>query len=101
LQGYTLAGGVMVPVLYNNGLSTNPNDVDNVTIELHNSSSPFATAASTNGVLKTDGNVQVQLPGALIGSSYYIVVKHRSSIETWSANPVLLGATTTFDFTTP
>ena len=101
LQGYTLAGGVMAPVLYNNGLSTNPNDVDNITIELHNSSSPFAITASTNGVLKTDGNVQVQFPGALIGSSYYIVVKHRNSIETWSANPVLIGATTTFDFTAP
>jgi len=101
IQGYYAGNGLMEPVLYNNGLSSNPNDVDNITIELHNSSSPFTIAASANGVLKTNGNVQIQMAGSLIGSSYYIVIKHRNSIDTWSANPVLMGTTTTFDFTTP
>ena len=101
IQGYYAGNGLMEPVLYNNGLSSNPNDVDNITIELHNSSSPFTIAASANGVLKTNGNVQIQMAGSLIGSSYYIVIKHRNSIETWSANPVLIGATTTFDYTAP
>jgi hypothetical protein len=101
IQGFYTGGGTMTPVLFNNGLSTDPTDVDSVTIELHDASSPFATASSVIGLLKTDGHMVVQLPGSLIGNSYYIVVKHRNSIETWSANPVLMGSTSTFDFTAP
>ncbi len=101
IQGFYMGSGTMTPVLYNNGLSTDPTDVDSVTIELHDASSPFGTAASAIGLLKTDGHAVVQLPGSLIGSSYYIVIKHRNSIETWSANPVLMGSTSTFDFTAP
>jgi hypothetical protein len=101
IQGFYTGGGTMTPVLFNNGLSTDPTDVDSVTIELHDAASPFATAASAIGLLKTDGHVQLQFSGSLIGNSYYIVVKHRNSIETWSASPVLMGATTTFDFTAP
>ena len=99
IQGFYTGSGTMTPVLYNNGLSTDPTDVDNVTIELHDATSPYTTAASAIGLLKTNGHCQIQLSGSLIGTSYYIVVKHRNSIETWSANPVLMGATTTFDFT--
>jgi len=101
IQGFYTGSGTMTPVLYNNGLSTDPTDVDSVTIELHDAASPFGTAASVIGLLKTDGHAVVQLPGSLIGSSYYIVIKHRNSIETWSANPVLMGSTSTFDFTAP
>ncbi|MEO8664774.1 MAG: hypothetical protein ABI462_04695 [Ignavibacteria bacterium] len=40
------------------------------------------------------------IDNALSGSSYYIVLKHRNSIETWSANPVeIQGDTTHYDFT--
>ncbi len=35
------------------------------------------------------------------GSSHYLVTKHRNSIETWSANPVIFNADTiAYDFTT-
>ncbi len=101
IQGFYSGSGMMTPVLFNNGLSTDPTDVDSVTIELHNASFPFTTAATVNGLLKTDGHVQVQFPGALIGSFYYIVVKHRNSIETWSDNAVVMDLSTIFDFTTP
>jgi hypothetical protein len=100
LQGYYLGSGLMTPVLYNNGLSTDPTHVDNISIELHDATYPFGVVSTAIGVLKTNGNVQVQFPGALIGSSYYVVIKHRNSIETWSANPVLMNASTNFDFTT-
>ena len=32
-------------------------------------------------------------------NSYYIVIRHRSGLETWSANPVTLTSNGTFDFT--
>ena len=31
---------------------------------------------------------------ASLGSSYYIVVKHRNSVETWNSNPLSFGGTT-------
>jgi hypothetical protein len=52
--------------------------------------------------LGTDGNVTVSaIPGTKYGN-YYIVVRHRSSVETWSAAPVSFsGIVTGYDFTTP
>jgi hypothetical protein len=48
--------------------------------------------------LQTNGSVQCTFPvGALVGS-YYIVVNHRSSIPVWSANPVNLSTTSTYNF---
>ncbi len=43
------------------------------------------TAAGTS--INPDGTLTVTVPSTFSGD-YYIVVKHRSSIETWSANPV-------------
>ena len=34
------------------------------------------------------------------GTSYYIKLNHRNSIETWSAAPVMTSAITTYDFST-
>ena len=39
------------------------------------------------------------LPIASYNKSYYIAVKHRNSIETWSASPVQIGESATYDFT--
>jgi hypothetical protein len=62
-------------------------DVDTITIELHNSSSPFALAFTSKGVLKNDGGITCAFAGAQTGS-YYIVIKHRTIMDTWSAAPV-------------
>ncbi|MBL0097200.1 MAG: hypothetical protein IPP46_12470 [Bacteroidetes bacterium] len=41
-------------------------------------------------------------PGSSIGNSYYIVVRHRNAIETWSKFPILFnGTAVTYDFTIP
>jgi hypothetical protein len=40
------------------------------------------------------------IPNNLFGSSYYIVVKHSNSIETWSKDPVqFITSPVSFDFT--
>ena len=87
LEGYYLSGQVMQPVLYNNGLSTNPNACDSITCELYTSTGTFVT--SKKGLLLIDGNVSVLFPSTILGNSYYIVIKSRNSIETWSKFPVL------------
>lgn len=36
--------------------------------------------------------------GTSLGQRFYIVVKHRNALETWSANPVTLSSGGTYDF---
>ncbi len=72
---------------------------DQVTVELHNSTSPFGLAGGPYTVnVNTDGTASVTIPAGL-GSSYFMVVKHRNSIETWNASPVSFGgATISYNF---
>ena len=60
---------------------------DTVTVELHNSSSPYDLVESQKGVLNTSGIGTFYFTTAVIGTPYYIVVKHRNSLEIWSASP--------------
>ena len=87
IEGFYLAGQVMQPILYNNGLSTNPNACDSITCELYTSAGTFVS--SKNGLLLIDGSCSIIWPSALLGNSYYVVVKSRNSIETWSKQPIV------------
>ncbi|WP_396141564.1 hypothetical protein, partial [Flavobacterium sp.] len=59
-----------------------------------------ALVFSTTARLKTDGTATATFVTAPSGS-FYIAVKHRNSLETWSSAPQTVGATPlTFDFTT-
>jgi hypothetical protein len=61
---------------------------DQISLELHHAAFPYALAGGPYTVnLNTDGSAQLTIPTAL-NSSYYLVVKHRNSLETWSASPV-------------
>ena len=61
---------------------------DQITIELHETASPFGLATTPFTCnLGTNGIAQVTLPAAFSGA-YYIVARHRNHLETWSANPV-------------
>ncbi len=99
IEGYYIGNSLMSPVLFNNGLSINTNACDSVIIELRESLSPFGTFISTGTILQTNGYANILLPATMIGSTYYIVVKQRNSIETWSKYPVTLtGGTNIFTF---
>ena len=79
----------MVPALMNEGIGSNPNVVDTITVELHNAVSPYATAYSAKGLLLTNGLATLTYPLSVLNGTYYIAVKHRNSIETWSKQPKL------------
>ncbi|MBL7773145.1 MAG: dockerin type I repeat-containing protein [Chitinophagaceae bacterium] len=99
LQGYYAGANQMYPVLMNEGIGNATNIVDTVTIELRQSSSPYTLKASATGLLQTNGEVICNLPN--VQGNYYIVIKHRSGIETWSATAITLGNNTlTYDFST-
>lgn len=101
IEGYYLGASTMVPVLFNNGLSTNPFDCDSVIVELHDPISPASILYSELTILNVNGYASISAPISLVGSSVYIVVKHRNSIETWSKLPVMFSSSgALFDFTT-
>ena len=77
------------------------NVADQIGIELHHSTPPYATAVGPYIVnVNTDGTVQVGIPAAL-SSSYYVVVHHRNSVETWSGSAIAFNQPViTYNFTT-
>ena len=89
----------MIPLLFNNGNSTNNMEVDTITVELHSASSPFSMIESSKGILKVDGTCSITYSPDRFGLPYYIVLKHRNALETWSKQPVILAVITEFDFT--
>ncbi|MFN8154852.1 MAG: hypothetical protein U0Y08_11220 [Bacteroidia bacterium] len=92
IEGLYLGTGIQNNTLYQSGLSTNPDDADAIQVELHEATSPFNTVYSLNTILKTDGFATVIFPGSVYGNNYYVVIKHRNSIETWSKLPVMFSS---------
>ncbi|QLH46103.1 MAG: hypothetical protein HWD58_10985 [Bacteroidota bacterium] len=68
-----------------------------MTLELHNATSPYALASTVIRPILKDGTITSSYFN-IIGQSYYIVIKHRNGIETWSANPVTMTTNLTYDF---
>ena len=94
LQGYYAGSGNMNSVLLNEGISANSSITDSITVELRNANSPYTLAATSKTVLNTNGLAVCTFP--VISGSYYIVVKHRNALQTWSANPMTIGAVPVF-----
>ena len=102
IQGFYSGSGTMQPVLNNTSLSTDPTACDSITVELHQAISPYSLVSSKKALLHTNGVAVVLFPIAVLNSSYYVVIKHRNSIEIWSKNPKLFDANTvSYDFSIP
>ena len=77
-----------------------PTKCDTIVIELHQAASPYGLVATRTGLINTNGTITVSFPAAQVGNSYYLVLKGRNIIETWSKSPVLfISGNMTFDFT--
>jgi hypothetical protein len=100
IQGYYDADAdAMRPVMANQGVGTSTTDVDDITVELRDSITN-ALVVSVTARLHTDGTATATF-GTAPSGSFYIAVKHRNSLETWSATPQSVGSTAlTYDFTT-
>jgi hypothetical protein len=101
IEGLKSGPGIMTPVLFNTGQSLNPLDCDSITIELHHASTPYALVYTVDALMNVNGYASANFPLGALGNSYYIVVRSRNGIETWSKLPVLMNASTVFDLTTP
>jgi hypothetical protein len=91
IEGFYVGSGSMTEVV-------NPGVTDSIQVELHAAVSPYGVLYSGNALLNTSGQTTLNIPGSFAGTSCYIVVKHRNSIETWSKTPVVLNAGATFSF---
>jgi hypothetical protein len=100
IQGYYTGNQQMNAALYNCGLSNNSDACDSVTIELHGNSSPYTAIESQKALLNKFGNATFSFSSSRAANSYYIALRHRNSIETWSAAPVQFFQTTNYNFTT-
>ncbi|WP_162126239.1 beta strand repeat-containing protein [Flavobacterium phycosphaerae] len=99
IEGYYDASThAMRPVLANQGVGSSSTNVDEITVELHDAGT-YALVATTTAMLQTNGTAVATYSSSPSGS-FYVVVKHRNAMETWSANPVTVGATpATYNFT--
>ncbi len=74
---------------------------DTVNVELRNAASPFNLIESDLGIGGQGSANQFEYSNAVNGIPYYIAVKHRNSIETWSEHLLSFQADTlTYNFTT-
>jgi len=93
----TLNLTMFIEGFYNAGSNSQVND--SITVQLRNSTLPFAVAEEVKGVVASDGTVQLIFDNTSTGN-YYVAVLHRNSIETWSDAPVPItfGSTNAYDF---
>ncbi len=88
IQGLYSGSGLMNSVLFNNNMSLSPNECDYITLELYESTPPYSSVANQFNLLLTNGNAEFLLPPTVYNKSYYLVIRNRNSLETWSQNPV-------------
>lgn len=96
LQSFTLNLKVFLEGFYNGSTQIK----DTVKVYLANPSTPYAFRDSSKAYLDENGNTTIGFTGAPNGN-YFIIVRHRNHLETWSNNyqSFATGSTTTFNFT--
>ncbi len=98
LQGLVIGNNNMNAAPFASNGTSPANIADTITVELHQASYPYSIAYSAIGTISTNGLAKINFPIAASGNNYYIVIKHRNSIETWSALPISFGINTNYDF---
>jgi len=85
IEGFYLGGSMMKAVA--NPVSY-PAMCDTITVELRNAVNPYGIIQFVKNTIDINGNGDFVFPGNIQGQSFYIVIRHRNALETWSANPV-------------
>jgi hypothetical protein len=98
LEGYYTSSSTMTPTLLNQGVTNSNTITDAIIVELHNAVSPFQTLATATTFLFTNGNANCSFHMPI--GNYYIAIKHRNTVETWSSTPVFINTNPSlYDFT--
>ncbi len=74
---------------------------DTVKVQLRNSSAPYSVLEEKNLIVDTLGNTNSVFSSVDYFKSFYIALKHRNALETWSKSPMsFIDDTLAYDFTT-
>lgn len=99
IQGYWNGSNGLSAVLSNQGVNAGANACDSVTVQLRASTPPYGIVQSVKTVLMQNGSAVCTFP--YVTGSFFIVVKHRNALETWSSAPVTFATqTVAYNFTT-
>jgi pectate disaccharide-lyase len=87
IQGFTSAfTGMMVP--------------DTITCIIKDGSSPYTSIDSVKVLLNANGQGTAALNKVSLNKNYFIQLKHRNAVETWSNSVTFLNSSPVYDFTT-
>ena len=100
MQGYYAGSGLMSAALMNQGVGTNANVTDDITVELRDQFDPTIVVATASTQINTDGTASVTYPGTVLGGNYYVAVFNRTTLPTWSDIITISTSDQTYDFTT-
>ncbi len=100
LEGYYNVSQSMSNPLYSLGLTNQIDETDSIVVNLWNPTNlnNIQPDFSIKGILQSNGNLYFNLPAELFGQLFYVAIKHRNSIETWSASPILIQNSVFYDF---
>jgi hypothetical protein len=99
IEGYWDGNNGMLPVLANQGEMSSATACDSIDVQLRDASAPYNVVHTIRPVLNQDGSANCVFPA--VNGNYYIAVIHRNAVETWSANPIAVGAVpVNYDFST-
>jgi hypothetical protein len=87
IQGLYKSSGEMINSLYLLGLNSDSTVCDSVELELHYSTAPFDLAYTSKSLVKTNGKSEFKFSN-VIDSSYYLVIRYKNAINTWSSYPI-------------
>jgi hypothetical protein len=102
LEGFYIDNGTMRANLYDLGISTNDTETDSVEVNLWSATNLSAATPdySVKTIIHTNGTIAAVFPSAILNNDYYVALKHRNSMEVWSAEPVNISSTSSYDFST-
>ncbi len=108
IEGLYLGGGVMASTLYDLEQATvlagpySPTATDSVLVELYSTGNTAVPHASVSAILQNDGTAKILFANnnTISGNPYWVAVKHRNSIQTWSKNPIDFTSNVSYDFST-
>lgn len=102
LEGLYGANGIMNPAMNASGVQWGADIADLITVEFHDQNNYGNIVFSVSNVnLYTNGTASIAFP-AVYNESYFVTIRHRNSIETVSAEPILFNTPNTdYNFNLP
>ncbi len=100
LEGFYSDISTMRANIYDLGISNDDTETDTIQVNIWSPSrlSEAEPDYTVSTVLHTNGMAEIQFPASVIGNSFYIAVKHRNHLETWSKLPLVFSGSNAYDF---